>query len=381
MFVKLCGFEIRYQLKSVTFYVFVLLTALFVFSQIGSFDRWSKHPDAVKSLEQIKVQMPGITEGPIDRDVETQKGVYELLSRAVSERKIMAVRGFINKEEALSEKEIELIKESMRRISPNGKGISQRSDMVLTMEEFEKIINDLDDALGGHTGFTKERRDGWIPIPKSYEELAAEEKRVVELKFTPLVAQLFADYYGIALAMLTVFLAAFIFYRDKRSRILELVCSRPMSGFAYVFSKFTGTCIPIFASILVIAAIPTVFAVKMKMDGFDVNIFTYFTTFAIWLFPTVMFIVAAAMLVSILINNPIPAFAVQFLFFVMSVYPLQGDYSLYKVFIRHNTMEPLANPQAFYINRIFIFLMSIIFTLITAWLWEIKRRRIGERIK
>lgn len=381
MFVKLCGFEIKHQLKSITFYVFVLLTALFVFSQIGGFESWSKHPDSVKGLDKIKSQTYNVAGGPVDKDMETQKGVYEQLSRAVHEEKIIVARGFINKKEALSKKEIELIKESMMRISPSGKGIMQRSDMVLTMEEFEKVINDLDDALGGHTVFAKERRDGFIRIPKSYEELVAEEKRIVELGFTPLMAQLFADYYGIALAMLTVFLAAFVFYRDKRSRILELVCSRPVGGVAYVLSKFTGICISIFASIMVMAAVPTVFAVKMKMDGFDVNVLAYLTTFAVWLFPTVMFIVALAMLVTILSNNPIPAIAAQFLVFITSVSPLSGDYSLYKVFIRHNTMEPLADPQAFYTNRIFIVLMSVVLALITAWLWEIKRRRVGERIK
>lgn len=381
MFIKLCGFEIKSQLKSVTFYVFVLLTALFVFSQMGSFERWSKHPDSIIKSEQLKDQMPYAKAGFIDKEVEIQKGVYDFLSRAASTKKIIVTKGFINKDEVLSDEQVELIKGAMVKISPDGKTISQRSDMVLTMEEFEKVLDKLDDDLGGNSVFTKEHREFFIPIPKSYEELSAEEKRIIDLGFTPLAAQLFADYYGIALAMLTVFLAAFIFYRDKRSRILELVCSRPVSGINYVLSKFVGTCIPIFASIMLVAAIPTFFAVKMKLDGFDVHIFTYFSTFAIWLFPTVMLIVALAMLVSILINNPILPFAVQFLIFASSIWPLHGDYSMYKVFIRHNTMEPLANPQAFYMNRIFILLMSIIFTLITAWLWELKRRRIGERIK
>lgn len=380
MFMKLCSYEIKHHLKSITFYLFVILTALFVFSQMGDFESWSKHPDSFKVPEQMK-QMPIMESGPVDKELETQKGVYELLDRTLSTGKIMIERGFINKEEVLSDQQAELIKEAMQKISPSGKKISQRSDMVLTMDEFEKVIDELDYALGGHTIFTKERRDGWMQIPKSAEEIAAEEKRIVELGFTPLVAQMFADYYGIVLAMLTVFLAAFIFYRDKRSNILELVCSRPVGGITYVLSKFAGTCIPIFASILAVASIPTFFAVKMKMDGFDVHVFTYFSTFAIWLFPTVMFIVALAMLVSILIDNPIPAIAMQFLVFVTSIAPLKGDYSLYKVFIRHNAMEPLSNPPAFYINRIFITLMSIAFILITAWLWEIKRRRIGERIK
>jgi len=377
---KLCSYEIKHHLKSITFYIFVILTALFVFSQMGEIERWSKHPDSIKVPEQMK-QMPVIQEAPVDKELETQKGVYELLDRTLITGKIMNERGFINKEEVLSEKQAELIKEAMLKISPSGKKIGQRSDLVLTMEEFEKVIDELDDALGGHTIFTKERRNGWMQIPKSAEEIAAEEKRIVELGFTPLVAQMFADYYGIVLAMLTVFLAAFIFYRDRRSSILELVCSRPVKGITYVLSKFVGTCIPIFASILAVALIPTFFAVKMKMDGFDVHVFTYFSTFAVWLFPTVMLIVALAMLVSILIDNPIPAIAMQFLIFVISIAPLKGDYSLYKVFIRHNAMEPLANFQAFYINRIFIALMSIVFILITAWLWEIKRRRIGERIK
>jgi hypothetical protein len=141
----------------------------------------------------------------------------------------------------------------MKKDISHGKAINTRQDLVLSNEEFENIIDELDDALGGHTAFTRERREGWIPHQKSYDELVAEEKRVVELEFTPLVAQLFADYYGIALAMLTVFLAAFIFYRDKRNHILERVCSRPVNGITfdgsrslqervYLCCKYNGCC-------------------------------------------------------------------------------------------------------------------------------------------
>ena len=119
----------------------------------------------------------------------------------------------------------------------------------------------------------------------------------------------------------------------------------------------------------------------MKSEGYDVNVFAYFSTFAVWLFLGVMFVVALSMMVSLLSKSPIASIGVQYVIFFLSVMPLYGNYSLSKVFIRHNTLEPLMNPQAFYINRIFIFVMSIIITFITAGIWQRKRRHIGERIK
>jgi hypothetical protein len=51
----------------------------------------------------------------------------------------MIERGFINKEEVLSDQQAELIKEAMLKISPSGKKIDQRSDMVLTMENLKRL--------------------------------------------------------------------------------------------------------------------------------------------------------------------------------------------------------------------------------------------------
>lgn len=136
-----------------------------------------------------------------------------------------------------------------------------------------------------------------------------------------------------------------------------------------------------FISIMAAACIPTFHAFKIKLDRFDVSVYAYFSTFAIWLFPGVMLVVALSMMVSLLSNNPITAFAVQFAVLLLSITPLKGDYSIYKVFIRHNAIEPIADIQALYVNRVFIFAMSIVFAFITAWLWQIKRRSIGERLK
>lgn len=380
MLLKLSVIEIKHQFKRITFYVFVLLTALFVFIQIREFEMWSKHPDEQEDIYLLADQMIGDPKQP--DEMATQKGVYELLQRAVESKKIMVQGLIINKEKRLSEEQIKLIKEVMQKISPEGKEIWTEEDLHLSGEEFEKIIDDLDEKLGGRTVITKERRISWMPYqPKSHEKCVEDKERLVELGFTSLMAKMFSDYYGISLSMLTVFLSAFIFYRDRRSRILELICSRPVGGVTYVFSKFIGMCIPIFASIMAVACIPTFYAIKMKLEGYNVNIFAYFSTFAVWLFPGVMFVVALSMMVSLLSNSPIAAIGVQYIIFFLTVMPLYGDYSLSKVFIRHNTLEPLMNPQAFYINRIFIFVMSIAITFITAGIWQRKRRRIGERIK
>lgn len=381
MLLKLSIIEMKYHLKSITFYVFVLLTIIFVFNQMGSLENWAIHPNANQKSKLLMNEMPEIVTNAIDEEVQTQMGVYELLSRAVGTKKMIVPGFFINREQKLTDEQVNLIKEAMLKISPGGKEIEVKSDLVLTSEEFEKVIDDLDYKLGGNTIFTKERREAWMPpTPITYEEYAEKKERIVNLGFTPIVAQLFADYYGLSLAILTVFLSAFIFYRDKRSHILELVCSRPIGGTTYVFSKFIGTCLPIFASIIAVACIPTFYAFKMKLEGFDVSIYAFFSTFAIWLFPGVMLVVAVSMMVSLLSNNPITAIVTQFVIIFLSISPLHGDYSLYKVFIRHNVVEPVVNPQALYTNRIFIAVMSIVLTFITACIWQMKRRRIGERI-
>jgi integral membrane sensor domain MASE1 len=196
-----------------------------------------------------------------------------------------------------------------------------------------------------------------------------------------LVAQLFTDYYGISLGMMLVFLAAFVFYRDKRSKIGELICSRSINGLVYVIGKYTGLCLSVFIGIMLIACIPTYYAIKMKLSGYDVDILTYFTTFSVWLLPVIMMIVSLGMFISLIFNNPIPAFICQFIVFASSVMPLKGDYRLFKVFIRHNRLEKVQDIQALYTNRVFIILLALALVFITSFIWERKRVKIGEQIK
>ncbi|HPD00473.1 MAG TPA: hypothetical protein PLA01_03885, partial [Acetivibrio sp.] len=137
MLLKLSVIEIKHQFKRITFYVFVLLTALFVFTQIGEFEMWSKHPDEQEDIYLLADQMIGDPKQP--DEMATQKGVYELLQRAVESKKIMVQGLIINKEKRLSEEQIKLIKEVMQKISPEGKEIWTEEDLHLSGEEFEKI--------------------------------------------------------------------------------------------------------------------------------------------------------------------------------------------------------------------------------------------------
>lgn len=382
MFLKLTLYEIKYYLTNLTFYAILAFTLLFVVSQTGNI---GKYPTQPKPPEQVQSNAFGLSPYGYKKMTDAQKimrTVYtQHLHRSVKQGEILKNYFIINKTEKLDTRQVRFIQEAMRKIAPKGENADGSMNIAVSYETFWSILNQLDKQLGGRTEFARQRLEDTLQEPKTYEEaLQSYRDLTVKDQYTRSTARLAADYSGIAFGILPVFLAAFVFRRDRHSKAEELLFSRKAGSMIYLGAKFAGLCAALSVAVFLAAGYFTMQAVAMKIDGFDVDVWAFVRTFAFWLIPTVMAASAFSMLVSLVFRSVIPSFITGFAWWMASTMPLEGDYSLYKLYLRHNTMESLgaAANTAIRTNRMFITVLALLLVIITAVVWEKRRETAGE---
>ncbi|HBI03264.1 MAG TPA: hypothetical protein DDY49_04445 [Paenibacillaceae bacterium] len=364
MFLPLMGKEMKYQLKGITFYLFFGIVLLFYFTQFVPSMEIPKPP--VANSQGVYGFVPMEDQG------DKMKAVYNWMTQDVQRGEILTYGFMINKEVRLSEEKKQFIQEAMNRLASQG-------EISVSYEEFLTIVGDLDQKLGGSTTYSDEWRDDSLRRPMTYEEAVQKYKDLIEKdKVTGAFGRLFADYMGITAGIFPIFLGAFVLTRDKRTRAHEIIYSRKISSITYVLSKYFGILTLVTLCYLVLATATTFYYMNMASTQNLVidDLAFYKYTFA-WIVPTAMFSIALGMLVSVIFGNGIVAIPLQFVLWIQSMLPLQGEYGLSKMVVRFNglgfTEEYLSWFNAIAMNRVFYAALSLGILFLVAWVWSMKR--------
>ena len=107
---------------------------------------------------------------------------------------------------------------------------------------------------------------------------------------------------------LTVFYAGEAMHRDRELRILPVLWATPMPNSVLLLSKFVATVLLGVALMLLIGAIAI--ATQIVKGDTPVNISAYLITYSVILFPSVVFISAAAIALNVLLRDKYFAYAV-----------------------------------------------------------------------
>jgi ABC-type transport system involved in multi-copper enzyme maturation permease subunit len=369
MLISLVIKEIKYQLKSITFYLFLAVITLFYVSQF------------LPSLTDFKKPVPGQSyygSAPTTNKEDEIKAVYKQLNLNLNVGSVLRYGKFINKMIVLSDSDKENISKAIKAISPNGEQ-DGKLNIVVSYEEYLNIVRHLDKQLGGSTDFGDEHRSMLSKRPMTYEEALDRYNKTINIdKFSNASARLFSDYMGITAGLFTVFLSAFILTRDKRTKAYEVIYSRSVSSATYILSKYIGICICVFLGYLMLASYSTFITIKISsLNNYPIDYLSYYKYTFIWILPTVCFSNALAMLLSAIFNNGIVAIILQFVIWINSLLPLIGDYSLLKPIIRFNSLgrydEYISYAKAIEINRIFYLILCLVMVSINILVHSMKR--------
>lgn len=358
--------EMKYQLRSVVFWILVIVTFVFYNGQFGS-DVGGQILEPQPPVANVNGEMPyyGSTMNLTPEEEMREFGFQ--LSRDLNYNQGFDRHGLLNKRIKFRPAQ----KAAMERM----RDLLQSN--ALTYTEFQAEARALDELLGGNTIYGPRFRF-LLHRPLTYEEAVEEYQTMIHTEgVTNAHGRLFADYLGITAGLFPAFLAAFLLGRDRRTRMNELIRAKKVRPFTYVFGKYLAVTILLSVTYLLIALHPTWSFYQLSVDGGWPFHWWGFLRYALcWVIPTMMFTVAMAMIVAELTGNGLIALAVQMVLWYTSVASLMGDYSLSKYIIRFNTsgMYDLLqrSAHAITINRIFYVVLSIGLIALCSLIWQWK---------
>lgn len=252
---------------------------------------------------------------------------------------------------------------------------------TMTYEHFRELMRKADKIIGGGSDYSDDNIvDNFSRVPRTYEDALADYNAIIEKdKFTGAYARLFCDYLGIIVSILPVFAASALVNADRKSRMEQLVYSRKISSAKLVFSRFAALSVMLAIPVIVLSAAATFQVMKLNPDE-NLDIFAIPRMSVCWLLPNILFSTALGMLLTEIVSPLIAVFAQGVLWFtsVMVSIELTGGIGRFTLVCRHNSLYDrtafIEDLNKFVFNRIFYTVISLVITILTAWIYSMKRK-------
>lgn len=391
LFIKEC----RQVLKSLVYYIYLVIFVLFITSQMSGEDElrepqpgWSYYGQTVTQDNDL------IMEGTLANLIQ-EVGRNSFATYPIGfYKEVNLTDGEIEQVKAILERctgrSFEMLDEEMeQQFIQNGVGGASYQAAVkegLTYAEFEAAMEEVCDLVGKGSFYEKSNYENSIRVPMTYEQ-AKEEFDALSIidGLTRAYMRLFCDYAGIILSVLPIFIGVSRALRDKRAKVQQVIFSKSASGTQIIVSRYLANLvmisIPVFLTALLIQQ---PFYYRAQTMGVQGDIWAFLTVPGIWLLPEIMTVLAVSFLITEFTDTIWTIFLqVAWAFTsLISATTLVGDFGL-KLVARWNTIgrtllySSLEKELLF--NRGFYFLLAVVCVILTVFVYE-KKRRGGESV-
>jgi len=292
----------------------------------------------------------------------------------------------INWYKQLSDDQRASLERAIKRISP--KGLDKNGDIInpISYEEYEIILDELEEELADTTIFSKKYRNKIYWQNKTYNEAVEDFNEILlKDKITNAYARYFSDYMGITAGLYPIFIVLTVFLRDRKKNISRLIYDKKISPITYILSKYSAICICLLICYLLLAAHSTyVFYNIGKNYNYLMDLGAFYKYTLTWIAPTIMFTTALSMLLFIIINKMSLTIVIHLVLWFISLQQLCGDYKLYKYIIRFNSLGDYKSyilwKPAIIGNRIFFTILSLMIIIITAYIYNHRMKKTSSSI-
>lgn len=397
MFFTLLKKEMLLTFKSLTYLLFVVCLAAFIFLQIGT------------SLTPIAKPQPGQESYgmmPTKNQQLIQEQTYgQLFSEYTANQYATYPFGFI-KNVKLSEKEqakvAEIIEQATGRsiheleqerdeqeqaVTDQAEGVPYFS-FVLKMPEghsykqFKKDMAEIVKMVGGGSDYELAKAEAGATEPKTYEVALNEYQQIIDDDHVSgAYARMVCDYFGIILGLLPVFLAATVMLRDKRAQASQVIYTKAISSGKLIGARFISTILLIMLPVLIMAfqlGLQSLYiADKLGTQG---DLLLFYKYLLGWLTPSVFVVVGLSFLLTELFGG-IASIVVQlgwwFFSLFMGAQNLTGLFGM-NLIPRFNTVGSYAIFEAGFselvVNRLVYLGIGLVCFILTIICYERKRR-------
>ncbi|NLL00536.1 MAG: ABC transporter permease [Clostridiales bacterium] len=376
--------------RSITYYIFLACLSVFFVSQMGSVDAVSEPLPGAESYGWKYSE---------EEDVIMYSALDNLLFELGRNSFVTYPIGFY-KQVILSENEQEEIYELLEDVVEQSKddlteavkkyagsmdhsaveSINIRPDM--TYEEFCDVFNRIDKILGGGSKYSDERIYSHAIVSKTYEEAMDDYRSIIENDHVSgAYARLFADYMGIILAILPVFLAVTRVLKDRRAKAEQVIYSKGRSSAVIILTRYTAIIAMTLLPVIILSINPLLQTIYVAANnGITADYFAFIKIIFGWVLPTILFSVSMGFLLTELTNGLL-AILLQAIFWIVSVFAANTiivGYVGWNLVPRFNTVGSyevfISIFNDLVKNRIFYTIISILMLFGSIILYDMKRR-------
>lgn len=401
LFIKEC----KQILRSLVYYIYVIVLILFLTSQMSG--------DSVNDLQKPKKGLDyyGMTVSTDKTDI-MERTLADLLQEVYQNSFSTYPMGFY-KQVILNDAELDEIKEIIEDCSGKdwdmlekemleyyeaadqstieGAMQAMAEDRIevkkdISYDTFCEKMERVCKIIGKGSSYEKKRLDYGVDVPSDYETALKEYNGIIEKdKVTGAYMRLFCDYAGIVLAVLPIFLGVTRCLRDKRSQVAQVIYARNASAGMIQGSRYLANVCMAFLPVLIVAFVLQLpWQYQAQTLGTKADVLAFLKYDVIWLLPEIMIVLAVAFFITELTENVISIF-VQVVWAVVSLFSatgLVGGFG-FKLVTRWNEVggSVLYEQQKsqLYCNRGFYFVLSLVLFALTCLVYE-KKRKEGETI-
>ncbi len=401
LFIKEC----KQILRSLVYYIYVIVLILFLTSQMSG--------DSVNDLQKPKKGLDyyGMTVSTDKTDI-MERTLADLLQEVYQNSFSTYPMGFY-KQVILNDAELDEIKEIIEDCSGKDWDTLEKEmleyyeaadqstiegAMQAMMEDRIEVKKDISydtfcekmervcKIIGKGSSYERKRLDYGVDVPSTYEKALEEYNGIVEKdRVTGAYMRLFCDYAGIILAVLPIFLGVTRGLRDKRSQVAQVIYARNAGAGVIQGSRYLANVCMAFLPVLIISFVLQMpWQYQAQTLGVKADVLAFLKYDVIWLLPEIMIVLAVAFFITELTENVISIF-VQVVWAVVSLFSvagLVGGFGL-KLVTRWNELGGSAlyeqQKSQLYCNRGFYFVLSLVLVVLTCLVYE-KKRKEGESI-
>lgn len=291
------------------------------------------------------------------------------------------------KESANSEEmsDAEASRGSKASLDAGKKENSEDISIQVSFQRFMEIMDEISDMIGKNSYFSRSLIDlyyGENDMGNSPITLKQHKEFYNKDQITGAFARYYCDSIALAVLLLPVFVITAMMAGDRRNKVMEFIYTKPVSGFKLIFIRYFANICMMFLPILFLPLKSfIVLARYANASGNAIDIFAFPKYVIGWILPTLLFVVALSLFLSVLARSSVAVLAmgIFWIFFKPSVGKIAGgNYELFDIAIRHNTLKGFGRMMQHFdmlvINRIIITGISLLLVLLSVWIYQVKRR-------
>lgn len=255
----------------------------------------------------------------------------------------------------------------------------------VTFDRFQEIMGEVDAMIGRNSYFSQEMLALYY-CGNDMEESPVTERQHREFYEGDHVTGAFARYYCDSISLVVLGLPALVMIelmmRDKSRKMQALVYPRAVPSIRLVCTRFAASVCMVMLPVLIFPIKSLVTLIRFCMEtGVQPDVFAFIKYVFLWILPTVLFVMAIGMFLTILTGNYSGILITGLLWLAgrPSIGKIAGgNYDLFDLIIRHNTLKGygrmMENIRMLVLNRAVISGAAFLLVILSAAVYETRRK-------